>query len=306
MPLLATLTIHTLCSWALFAGPGALATMPPGLHGDPDSMVGVLIVAHGGGPDWNAQVETVARAVRWPGPVAVSYLMGPGAGQAPFQAMVDTLVRHGASQVVVVPMLVSSHSGHYEQVRFLVGASDSLDDEMQHHLQMSGITRPTAVVPLTLTPAMDDAPQVASVLAARALALATQPDREALFLIGHGPNSAEDQAAGMANLRWLAAEVKALTGFRSVLTEVVRDDAPEAVRVEAVAQAREMITLQAELTGRPVIVVPVLVANGRVTRETLPRDLVGLPVKYSGEALLADSSMAAWVEARVRGSLGRP
>jgi len=303
MPLIAEFAIRILCSAMLLASPGTTAS---GLQDDPDSAVGVLIVAHGGGPEWNAQVEAVARAVRWPGPVAVSYLMGPGAGQAPFQAMVDTLVRRGSRRVVVVPMLVSSHSGHYEQVRFLVGASDSLDEDMKHHLEMSGITRSTAGVPLTLTPAMDDAPQVASVLAARALALATQPGSEALFLIGHGPNSAEDHAAWMANLRWLAAEVKALTGFRSVLTEVVRDDASEAVRAEAVAQAREMIVLQAEMTGRPVIVVPVLVANGRISRETLPRDLEGLPIAYSGQALLADASMAAWIEARVRGSLGRP
>jgi len=298
-----SLIARLICASGLLLGQASPALAGTALRDDPDTSVGVLIVAHGGGPDWNAQVEAVARAVSWAGPVGVSYLMGPGAAQAPFQTAIQELVRRGATRVVVVPMLVSSHSGHYEQIRFLVGATDSLDADMRHHLQMSGITRSTDAVSLTLTPAMDDAPQVAEVLAARARAMATRPDSQALFLVGHGPNSAEDHAVWMANLRWLAAEVKALTGFRSVLTEVVRDDAPAGVRAEAVAQARELIALQAELTGRPVIVVPVLVANGRITRETLPRDLEGLPIEYSGQALLADSALAGWIEARVRQSL---
>src|SRR5262245_31829010 len=58
----------------------------------PASAVGVVIIAHGGGPEWNAQVERMAREVRHPGPVAVSFLMGPGAKTAPFQKVVADLV----------------------------------------------------------------------------------------------------------------------------------------------------------------------------------------------------------------------
>ncbi|HEX5633144.1 MAG TPA: hypothetical protein VFX50_07950, partial [Gemmatimonadales bacterium] len=71
---------------------------------------GTVLVAHGGGPEWNAQVESVARELRLDGPVAVSYLMGPGAKTHRFQDMVADLARRGARQVVVVPVLVSSHS----------------------------------------------------------------------------------------------------------------------------------------------------------------------------------------------------
>src|SRR5687768_4103058 len=99
--------------------------VPPALPGlqsaaAPSRMIGTLVVAHGGGPEWNAGVETVVAQVRVSGPVAVSYLMGAGAAKARFQDMVADLVRRGAGEVVVVPMLVSSHSGHYEQLRWLV------------------------------------------------------------------------------------------------------------------------------------------------------------------------------------------
>lgn len=266
----------------------------------PESAVGTLIVAHGGGPEWNAQVERIAAETKLAGPVAVSYLMGPGAKTARFQDVAQKLVLEGAKEIVVVPMLVSSHSGHYQQIRYLVGETDSLSEVMHHHLHMAGIDRAAVEVPIRLTRAMDDAPEVAAVVAERALALAPQPEGRALFIIGHGPNSAEDYAEWMHNLRPIADTVRARTGFRSVLVGLVRDDAPAQVRAEAVRQVREMIALQHELTGQDVVVVPVLVSTGMVSREKLPRDLEGLPVVYTGEALLPHTGMARWVEARVR------
>jgi sirohydrochlorin ferrochelatase len=268
-----------------------------------DSSVATVILAHGGGPAWDARVEAVARDVRLPGPVAVSFLMGPGAKTNRFQDVVQRLAQGGAREIVVVPMLVSSHSGHYEQIRYLAGASDTLDTEMLHHLEMSGIVRPKNSSPLRLTLAMDDAPEIAQVLADRARRLAQDARQQALFIVGHGPNSAEDYAAWMANLRRVADTVQARTGFRNVLVDLVRDDAPAPVRAEAVARVRELIRLQYELTGRPVVVVPILVSTGRVSQEKLPRDLEGLPIVYTDQGLLPHPQMARWVESRVRHAL---
>ena len=272
------------------------------------AVVGTVIVAHGGGPAWDAQVERLAGLVKTDGPVAASFLMGPGAKTHGFQTVVRDLVARGATEIVVVPLLVSSHSGHYEQIRYLAGEVDSLSETMMHHLHMSGITRADSTVPVRLSKAIDDSPDAARVLAERATALA--PDAaaragSALLLLGHGPNSAEDYAAWMRNLRSVADTVKAATGFRSVLVELVRDDAPAPVRAEAVTRARELIRLQHDLTGRDVIVVPVLVSTGSVSREKFPRDLQGLPVRYAGDALLPHPGMARWVEARVREVVGR-
>ena len=267
---------------------------------EPGADVGTLIVAHGGGPAWDARVQKIAAEVRLPGPVAVSFLMGPGAKQHRFQDEVANLVKRGAKEIVVVPMLVSSHSGHYEQIRYLVGQRQDLDTTMMHHLHMSGIERAATTVPLQLTKAVDDAPEVAEVLAERARSLAADPARQALFLVGHGPNSAEDYAEWMVNLRRVADTVRARTGFRSVLLDLVRDDAPPPVRAEAVARVRELIQLQHQLTGEDVVVVPVLISSGRVSTEKLPRDLEGLPMKYTSEGLLPHSGMARWVESRVR------
>jgi sirohydrochlorin ferrochelatase len=226
--------------------------------------------------------------------------MGEGAAQHRFQDAVAELRRAGASRVVVVPLLVSSFSGHYEQVRYLAGAVDTLDHQMMHHLQMSGIERATGT-PMVVTSALDDSPELAHVLAARAKALApSSASKRALFLFGHGPNSAEDYAAWMWRLRAVADTVKAETGFASVAVELVRDDAPASVRAEAVKRAREIIGLQRAATRQDVIVVPILVSSGDVANRKLPADLTGLPIVYAGTPLLPHEEMAAWVERRVR------
>jgi sirohydrochlorin cobaltochelatase len=243
-------------------------------------------------------IETAAQ-VETGGPVEVSFLMGPGATSHRFQDAAARLVEQGATEIVVVPLLVSSHSGHYEQVRYLVGETDELSEVMHHHLHMAGIQRPDVSVPVRLAAAIDDAEEIAHVLADRALALAESPAEQALFLVGHGPNSAENHAAWMQNLRPLSESVRELTGFRDVKVGLVRDDAPPPVRAEAVLAVREVIALQHEATGRDVIVVPVLISTGRLSNEKLPEDLAGLPILYEGEPILPHEGVARWIERRV-------
>ena len=262
--------------------------------------IGTIVVAHGGDSLWNRLVIETAQTARTGGPLEVSFLMGPAAKTTRFQDAVARLEARNVSAIVVVPMLVSSHSGHYDQIRYLVGDSVQLDAAMTHHLHMAGIERPRARVPLRLSRAMDNAPEVARVLLARAQALAPDAGRRAVFIVGHGANSAEDHAAWMANLREVADSVRQWGGFRDVRVDLVRDDAPAAVRAEAVRRVREIIELQHQVTGLPVIVSPVLVSKGSINRDKLPRDLAGLPIVYSGDPLLPHPEMAWWIERRVR------
>jgi sirohydrochlorin cobaltochelatase len=283
----------------LLAMPAAMMAQPQSADAPTARRVGTLLVAHGGEPSWNAEVERIARTAQTGGPLELAYLMGPAAATHRFQDQVARLIDAGATDVVVVPLLVSSHSGHYEQIRYLAGLTDTLDDMMHHHLHMGGLERPTVHARLHVTPALDDAPELATVLAERALELAPEPTGRALFLVAHGPNSAEDHAEWMRNLRSVAEQVRARTGFADVRTEMVRDDAPRAVRAEGVRRVRELIELQQAVTGQPVVVVPVLVSKGRVNRETFRADLAGLDIVYEGTPLLPHTALATWIERRV-------
>ena len=74
------------------------------------------MIAHGGGPAWDAQVETVAGLVKTGGPVEVSFLMGPGAKDHRFQDAAKRLADQGVSEIVVVPVLVSTGSVSREKL----------------------------------------------------------------------------------------------------------------------------------------------------------------------------------------------
>jgi sirohydrochlorin ferrochelatase len=262
--------------------------------------VGTIVIAHGGDSLWNATVRRSIAGANTGGPVELSFLMGPEAAHARFQDAVTRLEKQGVSEIVVVPLLVSSFSGHYDQIRYLAGDSVRLDEQMTHHLHMAGIEKPTAKVPLRLAKALDNSYEVARILSDRALALSKIPKDAALFIVGHGPNSAEDYAAWMENLRPVADSVKAWTGFKDVRVDMVRDDAPASVRAEAVRRVRELIDLQAMATGRDVIVIPVLISKGMVSRDKVPNDIRGTRSVYAGEPLAPHPILARWVERRVR------
>ena len=266
--------------------------------------VGTIVIAHGGDSIWNAHVREVVAQAKTGGPVEVSFLMGSGARTARFQDAVARLDEQGVSQIVVVPMLVSSYSGHYDQIRWLGGEDVQLSETMHHHLHMAGIDRSATKTPIRVTKAMDASAEVAQVLAERALAMTKTPKEQALLIVGHGPNSAEDYAGWMENLRPVADSVKKITGFRDVRVDLVRDDAPAPVRAEAVRRVREIIELQHMATGRDVIVVPVLVSKGSVSRSKVPNDIKGTPSIYVGEPLLPHPAMARWIESRVREAAG--
>ena len=277
----------------------ALCAVPCATLAQNRAQTGTVVIAHGGDSLWNAQVIDAAKAARTGGPVEVSFLMGPAAKASPVQEIVARLERLGVSKIVFVPLLVSSYSGHYEQIRYLAGGPVALDEKMLHHLQMAGIERPHSSVPIHVTSALDDAPHVARVLTDRALALANGSRGRAVLILGHGPNSAEDYAAWMTSLRTVADSVRLRGGFRDVRVELLRDDAPAPVRAEAVQRARELIDLQHRATGRDVLVVPVLIAKGAISRDKIPHDLAGLPIVYSGEPLLPHIEIVRWIEQSV-------
>lgn len=263
-------------------------------------VVGTVVVAHGGDSLWNAQVKLGVRKAKLDGPVEVSFLMGPEASKSRFQDAVGRVVKNGASQVVVVPLLVSSHSGHFEQIRYLAGLTDSLSAVMQHHLHHAGIERPTTRVSIRVAPALDDSHELARALTDRALAAEPEPAGRALMLVGHGPNSAEDYASWMKNLRVVSDSVRRWSGFGDVRVELLREDAPALVRAEAVLRLRELIGMQHQLTGQPVTVIPILISRGGISRSRIMQDLQGLPIRYAEDALMPHEAIARWIERRAR------
>ena len=69
---------------------------------------------------------------------------------------------------------------------------------------------------------------------------------------------------------------------------------------------REIIELQSDLTGQPVVVVPLLISKGPISTEKFPADLAGLRIAYDGEGLLPHPLLAEWIARKVREASALP
>lgn len=256
------------------------------------AQTGLLVVAHGAGESWNAGVRAVVAQVHWPaGPVATAFLMGPEADSSGWNSALARLTQEGMSRLVVVPLLVSSHGGHYLDILHLAGVlADSSPDTAPH---MHGGHSPS--VPTAITTALDDAPEIGQVLDARWRELPATHRGQPLVLVAHGPTSDQDAAFWLQDLDRAAAGIRR-AGQIPVGIGLLRDDAPPVVRAAAIAALRRTITSLAPRAGDSVTVLPTLISTGRIDQLTIPEDLLGLPISYTPRPLAPHPALARWIE----------
>lgn len=253
----------------------------------------MLVVAHGADSGWNRRVREVVEAVRWPGPVAVTFLMGGEGGAGSWNDATTLLERAGAERIVAVPFMVSSHGAHVWQIRHYADSTVALPAALASHHH--GEVR-RAAVPMVVTGALDDAPELGEVLADRWAELGSARRERPIVLVAHGPESDADAARWVAGLRSAMAPLAKRIGEERLRIGLLRDDAPPAVRDSSVGAIRDTIRAMAARGGDSVLVLTVLVSSGRIDRVKIPADLAGLPVDYVGTALSPHPAMARWIE----------
>lgn len=98
---------------------GASVQNPPAPNTPgPSSTTGILLMAHGGEPDWNQTVLAVAAETNKTMPTEVAFGM---ADRESLQEGIDKLVARGVRQIVAVPLFVSSHSIVIDSTKYLLG-----------------------------------------------------------------------------------------------------------------------------------------------------------------------------------------
>lgn len=250
---------------------------------------GILVVAHGANPGWNQKVREIVAQVRWSGPVEVAFLMGAEADSSGWNAGIGRLVRRGAADIIAVPLMVSSHGGHYRQIRYYAGEVDVWPADLGH--DHGPRVRPP--VPVRVTPALDGAAELGRVLRDRWSTLTMTDRSRPLLLVAHGPSTDEEAELWVRDLARAAREIGA-----DVPVEIglLRDDAAPPVRVAAIERIHAQVRAMAPAPGDSVAVLSVLVSSGRINAVTIPKDLAGLPVSYTSAALAPHAELARWIE----------
>ncbi|NOT08300.1 MAG: hypothetical protein HOP28_08840 [Gemmatimonadales bacterium] len=254
---------------------------------------GLLVVAHGADAGWNTGVRDLVKQVRWDnGPVAIAFLMGSEAAADGWNQGIARLLVAGAKQIIVVPLMVSSHGSHYQQVRHYAGESAELPAAFHEHEAPAPIPVPVTV---TVTAALDDAAELGEALLERWRALDERDRRRPLVLVAHGPSTDREAALWVRNIG-AAAEPLSMASGHPVAVGLLRDDAPPPVRAAAIDSLRQTIERLARQSGDSVSAMPVLISRGGITQVTIPKDLAGLPVRYAPASLTPLPAIARWIE----------
>lgn len=292
--------------------PLLLVVMLAGRAASADS--GILLLAHGGSPEWNTRVMDLVMQIDRTRPTEVAFGM---ATRANIQAAVDRLVARGVTEIVAVPLFVSSWSSVITSTEYLLGlrteAPAALAMFAKMHHPQSASTSPSdatpagheahatadatspvkSPVPIRMTPALNDHPIVAEILTTRATSIGRNPAEESLVIVAHGPNDEDDNRRWLADMASLAERIAGAAKFASIDYLTLRDDAPKPVRDAATVELRQLVSRRAQ-EGKRVLVIPLLLSFGGVERGLVQR-LDGLTYTLSDAGLMPDARLETWV-----------
>jgi sirohydrochlorin ferrochelatase len=275
--------------------------------------VGILLLAHGGQPQWNERVLEVATRVNDSKPTEVAFGM---ATRANIQAAIDKLAGRGVTEIIAVPLFVSSHSSVITSTEYLLGlraeapkdlaifakmnhashGATAAPDHSAHagHAPAADPASPvTTTVPIRMTPALNRHPLVGAIVVDRAKSISVAPEKEAVILVAHGPVPDEDNRRWLEDMAVLAQQIKGSAPYASVEYMTVRDDAGPAMREAATKELREKVSAQIG-QGRKVLIVPHLMSFGGIEQGVKKR-LEGLEYTMTTQALMPDGRIVQWV-----------
>lgn len=241
------------------------------------SQVGVLLLAHGGKPAWNGEVMKVAATVNETMPVEVAFGM---ASKASIQRAINKLIARGSTEVLAVPLFISSHSSVITSTEYLLGLRKQAPADLAIFAKMShghgtdhsahGSDTPidpttpvTNSVPIRMLPALNRHPLVADILLSRANDLSREPSKEVVVVVAHGPVPDDDNNLWLGDMRELVKAMSGKSKFRRIEYLTVRDDAPEPLRSRAAEELRSVVR-RASDEGNKVLIVPLLLSYGGI------------------------------------------
>lgn len=299
----ALLCLSVFPSFAQTAGSSALTAKP--------SRPGVLLFAHGGRvQSWNEEVRHIADRVDLTIPTEVAFGM---ATRSSLQAGIERLEARGVTEIVAVPLFVSSHSSVIDSTAYLLGlrpdapkdlrifaamdhggAMDMSHAGMDHMAANPEASKPVhAKVPIRLAPALDHHAIVADILVDRAATISHDPAKEVVVIVAHGPVPDDENLLWLKEMRQLADRMRTKTAYAGIVGLTVRDDADDAVRNQATKELRKQVE-EISGSGKTPLIVPLLLSYGGIENGLRER-LKGLDYRMPQQGLLPDPRLADWV-----------
>lgn len=266
--------------------------------------VGILVMAHGGGPEWNRAVDEAVTPLSSICPTVVAFGM---AQRESLQVAVQELERKGSSRIAVIGLFVSPQSFRHQVEYFLglrsepppriIGGSSHFKMEAStqntgrpaHHEKVPPPIEKKAVLILNRQGLYDSA-GMGEILLERIRAQSVSPHKESLLILGHGTGDDAENARWLSKLDGLAGKVREWKPFRAVQVETLREDWKDK-RKAAEKRIRDFVIQGNREDGR-VIVVPFRLFGFGPYRDVLK----GLHYVADGVGLLPHLKVTEWIK----------
>lgn len=242
---------------------------------------GVLIISHGSrDTSWVAIVDEAVSSLslREELPVAVSFLeLVEG---RLIQDGIDELESRGVTDILVIPLFVSSGSTHVDEIEYALGAKPEPDKE-------------TDLEPFRVNARVhygdpvDDDPDIAVMVWDKLQEVSRDPEREVILLIGHGSVHDGFRQRWERGMTSLAERVRATSGAAAADYALLNPD----------NVARKVRYWNEQ--GYAVLAAPLFLSEGYFTKRIIPDKLKGLDYRYTGKTLLPHRLLPHWIEAHV-------
>ncbi|MEA1908300.1 MAG: CbiX/SirB N-terminal domain-containing protein [Euryarchaeota archaeon] len=255
--------------------------------------IGVLIIAHGSSSEsWCAPVRATVANVSLPYPVELGFLEKvPGES---IEDAVDKLNSHGVSEIIAVPLFVSSSSNHISEIEYILGLGDMIPGE-------DDLVQVNTTANITLTGAMDDHWIISSILADNAADFGEDPSNKTAVLVAHGVSDDETIFAGWNESSASLAE-QTLLRLRHIHNLDIKSVCYSFINLnETLHPDRAVRAVVEEISSdsTPVVLSRIL-SPGYHTKRKIPALLENLTYLYDNETALATHpALSEWIDISV-------
>lgn len=262
-----------------------------------DFSFGVMVMAHGGGEEWNAHLLEAVEPLKANFPVEVAFGM---ADAGSMEAAVRRLESQGVRQVGVVRVFVSGESWYDRTLQILGlrdGAPSWADRDRSHesHAMPMGFWKVDTELAFHVSgEGLADAAEMDEVLTTRVRALSSDPANEVVAVIAHGPGDDAENQRWIEKIKQRTTNAREQLGLRDIRVFTLREDWPEK-RPAAEREIQNYIA-QANSEGLTSIVVPYRVQGFG------PYDGVLSELDYRADkrGLLPHPNVGLWIERQAR------
>lgn len=249
---------------------------------------GVLIISHGSQEKtWVESVDDAVSRLNLPESLPVEAGFLELVEGRLIQDGINRLEAQGVTDILVVPLFVSSGSTHVDEIEYAIGAKDAPERETD--------LEPFEVkAQVHFGYPVDNDPDIAVMVWDKVKALSQQPEQETILLVGHGSIHDGFRQRWEAGISSLAQRVQEVSGVAHTDYALLN---PDSVYSKAKYWCEER--------GSRVIVAPLFLSAGYFTMKVIPGRLKELDYAYSGETLLPHPLLGTWLERQIQRLLER-